>query len=267
MLNKKRNSAFTLIELLVVIAIIALLLSILMPALKKVKDQARGVVCKSNLHQWHLSFKTYLSENNDRFAPFSQLNWQDWIDKLYPYFQAEKVFICPSAAKTGKQPGAYDLGGRGYMGTTNSSWHSIFVSETALADADGFARIDGSYGYNYSVADNKVSIPGYPLEELWASDLNVASGETVPLFSDSIWPGIGLNNTAQPRPLKDIFPPGSPRMTLPRHGGKYTQVSFLDGHAEMISMKGVWTLKWYKNYDRTTGNNITWPDWIEEISR
>jgi len=60
-----KNKAFTLIELLVVIAIIALLLSILMPALKKVKEQGRAVVCSSNQGQLGKAWFAYAGENND----------------------------------------------------------------------------------------------------------------------------------------------------------------------------------------------------------
>ena len=55
----KCKTAFTLIELLVVIAIIALLLSILMPALTAVKKQARAVMCSSNLKQLGLAVHTF----------------------------------------------------------------------------------------------------------------------------------------------------------------------------------------------------------------
>ena len=55
---------FTLIELLVVISIIALLLSILMPALNKVKKQAIKVVCATNLRQWGIAWIGYASDSN-----------------------------------------------------------------------------------------------------------------------------------------------------------------------------------------------------------
>ena len=48
-MRNRLKQGFTLIELLVVISIIALLLSILMPALQKIKEQARAVICTANL--------------------------------------------------------------------------------------------------------------------------------------------------------------------------------------------------------------------------
>ena len=68
----RRLCGFTLMELLVVIAIIALLLSILMPALNKAKDAARVVVCLSNLHQIGIASASYLSENNDLYYLYLQ---------------------------------------------------------------------------------------------------------------------------------------------------------------------------------------------------
>jgi len=63
----EKRRAFTLIELLVVIAIIALLMAILMPALERGRRQARGVGCKSNLHQWGLIFAMHTQDNNGYF--------------------------------------------------------------------------------------------------------------------------------------------------------------------------------------------------------
>ncbi len=64
-----RKKGFTLIELLVVIAIIALLLSILIPALRKVKEQATAIICKNNQHQIIIGVTNYAVENSDRLPP------------------------------------------------------------------------------------------------------------------------------------------------------------------------------------------------------
>ena len=62
-----RRKGFTLIELLVVIAIIALLMSILMPALAHVKKQAQSVACMSRFRSWGLLYKLYTDDNSGYF--------------------------------------------------------------------------------------------------------------------------------------------------------------------------------------------------------
>ena len=71
-----KRSGFTLIELLVVIAIIAILMAILMPALNRVREQARGIACMSNQKTMGLAYMMYADENDSsmcggmaRYAP------------------------------------------------------------------------------------------------------------------------------------------------------------------------------------------------------
>lgn len=98
----KSTKAFTLIELLVVIAIIALLLSILLPALREVKRQAQTVVCKSNIRQIGLAAYFY-AEANDTYIPRGgQL--RTWFKSFLPYLDQKqsktdyrdvKIYRCP----------------------------------------------------------------------------------------------------------------------------------------------------------------------------
>jgi prepilin-type N-terminal cleavage/methylation domain-containing protein/prepilin-type processing-associated H-X9-DG protein len=71
-----RRSAFTLVELLVVIGIIAILVAILMPALRRAREQALNVTCMSNLRQIHLGFHFYASDFKQSFP---------WPDRWYDY--------------------------------------------------------------------------------------------------------------------------------------------------------------------------------------
>ena len=71
---------FTLIELLVVIAIIAMLLAIILPALRKVRLVSRRVICKSKLRQLTVAWDMYLEDNKQRFYQGlnANLNYGGW---------------------------------------------------------------------------------------------------------------------------------------------------------------------------------------------
>jgi prepilin-type N-terminal cleavage/methylation domain-containing protein len=116
----KRRSAFTLIELLVVIGIIAILASLLLPALATSKERARRARCKSNLHQWAVAIHTYASDNSDNLLSSvidgtavhpTVLNLTRGVDgrlmnieAMLPYFgstsktnmEYDNVYYCPS---------------------------------------------------------------------------------------------------------------------------------------------------------------------------
>ena len=135
-MHKRRKSGFTLIELLVVIAIIALLMSILMPALQRVKKQARSVACLNKLKQWGLFFSMYAEDYNGRFNKGfeHQPTANRWVYALGDYYKWDVDFTCcPNATKPWVDENNVDSGAEGtttqpaYIGRLNINIALIFA--------------------------------------------------------------------------------------------------------------------------------------------
>jgi len=153
----RKRRAFTLIELLVVIADVALLMAILLPTLHRIRKQARAVVCRANLRQWALIFKSYTSSSegalhNQGFCEIAAPEfWMYWLTHNAP--GTEKIRCCPMATKP-----AHDTGGfpadRQVAGGTFRAWGKFrpFISRHTQTEQSYF----GSYSINnwLSVPDN-----------------------------------------------------------------------------------------------------------------
>jgi prepilin-type N-terminal cleavage/methylation domain-containing protein/prepilin-type processing-associated H-X9-DG protein len=127
----QRHRGFTLIELLVVIAIIAILLAVLMPALQRVKKQARGILCRHNLKNYGVAGRLYLDDNEGTFPySFSWLyedsgrscRWHDASKNLHarpdlagcfwPYLKDKDIHLCPEFNVVAKMMGCPTCDGK-----------------------------------------------------------------------------------------------------------------------------------------------------------
>lgn len=258
--NQKNDNflaGFTLIELLVVIAIIALLMSISMPTLQRVKKQARTVACQANLKQWGMIFSIYFEENNGYFAyGDSSGRWRNVLQEQHR--DRSLSTFCPEAANIDRYSGTY------------GAWSDLNL------DADYVAQIDeGSYGINrwvYNRKENQTS-------ENYFLGYNVNGTNQIPLFLDCSWYGAGPLDIDYPPEYEGHTASGTGhwrgdnmrRVCLNRHSTA-TNAVFLDFSVRKIGLKELWTLKWHRNYN-TSGiwtiaggvRTTDWPEWIRSF--
>ena len=273
----RTKRGFTLIELLVVIAIIALLLAILMPALQRVKQQARAVVCQSNLKQWGTIFAIYTDDNNG-FFPKRTSGTGRWINVLYDYYYRDaKIRCCPMATKI-KNP-IYPPGGSGTLGVGGdafTAWGKIGVTGSRPDGLNEPAGTWGSYGINHWVyVAIEDPLYGQAAKDYWGT-VNVKNNGSIPLFLDC-WFWCGGPEHDDPPPSYDgerIDPHTSSmnRFCINRHEQAINGI-FLDQSIKRIGLKQLWTLKWGRSFitagvwTRAGGARPEdWPEWMRSFT-
>jgi len=248
----RERDGFTLIELLVVIAIIALLMAILMPALQRVKKQAKTVICQSNLKQWGTIFAMYTDDNNG-FFPKRTGGTGRWINVLYDYYYRDaKIRCCPMATKI-KNP-IYPPGGTGTLGVGGdafTAWGKIGVTGSRPDGVEEPAGTWGSYGINhwvYRAAEDPLY--NQSAKDYWGT-VNVKNNASIPLFLDCwFWCGGPENDDTPPSYDGERFDPhvnSMNRFCINRHDQGINGV-FLDYSARKIWLKELWRLRWARNF-------------------
>jgi prepilin-type N-terminal cleavage/methylation domain-containing protein/prepilin-type processing-associated H-X9-DG protein len=222
-ISRHRNGGFTLIELLVVIAIIAILASLLLPALAKAKQRAQSVNCLSNLKQLQLCWNMYADDHYDAMPPSN--DWESggaWVGKapswavgdgvhdltttnltqgvLFPYNNSAAIYRCPGDRST--------VPGRSFIPRTRTYQLSAYVS-----------------GYI-----NGVPVPNIPrFRKLKQSELITPGPTSIFTFIDS-HPATG-DGSAYAMLINDIGGMGDAWGSMPgeqhNHG---CNAAFADGH-------------------------------------
>jgi prepilin-type N-terminal cleavage/methylation domain-containing protein len=266
----EQRKGFTLIELLVVIAIIALLMSIMMPAIQRVKQQAKTTSCQARIKQWALYFSMYTEDHDGRFqAGVGDGHTHHWFNALRPYYLNDHAFCCcPTAMK----PLFDENGNATGRWNTFSAWGKF----TLVLNGQGYAPEGdwGSYGINGWVEDPPAQYTtvyeNFPTVNNWRTP-GVKGAGYVPLFFDALRFNVFPQETDSPPPSEDLAWESMQHMRracINRHDG-FISMGFLDWSVRKAGLKELWTFKWHRAYKVrgpwTTAGGIQatdWPEWM-----
>ena len=263
-MGKRRG--FTLVELLVVIAIIALLMSILMPTLAKVKNLAKAAVCMSNLGQLGNSAQMYCNDNDGYFNTGNadtvagrREHITHWASAWEPYYLEGDLRSCPTTPKSKSERDEHG----------NPTTHRRPFVGWGIRGGDQWTKAGhyGSYGINGYVL-SRPPTPGNTRSHYWKRNDAKGAGY-VPVLGDSSWIDGWPSPEDEPPEYEDqhyLFCSGMGRWCINRHYGGVNWV-FLDNAVRRVGLKQLWLLKWHREFDVngpwTPKGLVTRDDWAD----
>jgi hypothetical protein len=269
-------------------------MSILMPALRNVREQAKDSICMQRLQQWSVLFNMYSTENDGILMGWAEYNWfggefveHAWIPMMYPYAKSFELYMCPSATELWSWGQSFNR--------PQSAWDFQYIvsGEPSAGEWYPYYKVGteeypiysyGSYGKNEWITT--------PTEDCKESDyykwvhfyLNIRFKNVarIPLLGDANWAAGFPWAEDEPAEFREHSPVCGcggeiNRWNLDRH--RYSvNFAFLDWSVRKVGLRQLWSLKWSRQQTETKfpvpswGNmNVVldwndsevWPEWMQ----